>query len=64
MQKTQNRLPKYDVIEVFGQAHDQKFKVSCQVESLKESTVGTGSSRRLAEQSAARKALKTLGAEE
>lgn len=63
MQKTQNRLPKYDVIEVFGQAHDQKFKVACQIENLPEVTVGIGSSRRLAEQSAAKKALKALGAE-
>jgi ribonuclease-3 len=64
MQKIHNRLPKYDVIEVFGQAHDQKFKVACQIESLQEVTLGIGSSRRLAEQSAAEKALKALGAEE
>lgn len=63
MQKSQGRLPKYDVIEVFGQAHDQKFKVACQIESLPEVTVGIGSSRRLAEQSAAKKALKALGVE-
>lgn len=29
IQKTQGRLPKYEVVEIFGQAHDQKFKVSC-----------------------------------
>ncbi len=63
MQKSQNRLPKYDVVEVFGQAHDQKFKVACHIEELPEVTVGIGSSRRLAEQSAAKKALKALGAE-
>ena len=63
MQKAQNRLPKYDVIEVFGQAHDQKFKVSCHIENLPEVTIGIGSSRRLAEQSAAEKALKALGVE-
>ncbi len=63
MQKAQNRLPKYDVIEVFGQAHDQKFKVACHIEKLPEVTIGIGSSRRLAEQSAAEKALKALGAE-
>lgn len=63
LQKTQGRLPKYEVVEIFGQAHDQKFKVSCLIESLPELTIGIGSSRRLAEQSAAKKALKALGAE-
>jgi len=63
LQKNQNRLPKYDVIEISGQAHDQKFKVSCRVEKLPEVTVGIGSSRRFAEQSAAEKALKALGVE-
>ncbi len=63
LQKNQSRLPKYDVIEVSGQAHDQKFKVSCRVEKLPEVTVGIGSSRRFAEQSAAEKALKALGVE-
>lgn len=63
LQKSQGRLPKYDVIEIFGQAHDQQFKVSCHVEKLPEITVGIGSSRRLAEQNAAAKALKALGVE-
>ncbi len=63
LQKNQNRLPKYDVVEISGQAHDQKFKVSCRVEKLPEVTVGIGSSRRFAEQSAAEKALKALGVE-
>lgn len=63
LQKSQNRLPKYEVIEVFGQAHDQKFKVSCRVEALPEVTLGIGSSRRIAEQNAAKKALKALGVE-
>jgi len=63
LQKSQNRLPKYDVVEISGQAHDQKFKVSCRVEKLPEVTIGIGSSRRFAEQSAAEKALKALGVE-
>jgi len=63
LQKSQNRLPKYDVVEISGQAHDQKFKVSCRVEKLPEVTMGIGSSRRFAEQSAAEKALKALGVE-
>ncbi len=63
LQKSQHRLPKYDVVEISGQAHDQKFKVSCRVEKLPEVTMGIGSSRRFAEQSAAEKALKALGVE-
>ncbi len=63
LQKSKHRLPKYEVTEIFGQAHDQKFKVSCWVEKLPEITVGIGSSRRFAEQSAAEKALKALGVE-
>lgn len=63
LQKSQSRLPKYEVMEVFGQAHDQKFKVSCAIESLPEVTIGIGSSRRIAEQNAAAKALKALGVE-
>ncbi len=55
LQKTQNRLPKYEVVEISGQAHDQKFKVSCTIEKLPEMTVGIGTSRRFAEQSAAEK---------
>ena len=63
MQKSQGRLPKYEVLEVIGQAHDQQFKVSCWIESLPEVTVGMGSSRRHAEQNSAEKALKALGVE-
>jgi ribonuclease-3 len=63
LQKSQSRLPQYEVIEIFGQAHDQKFKVSCRVEALPEVTLGIGSSRRIAEQNAAKKALKALGVE-
>jgi ribonuclease-3 len=63
LQKSQDRLPVYEVTEVFGQAHDQKFKVSCRVEALPEVTLGVGSSRRIAEQNAAKKALKALGVE-
>lgn len=63
MQKNQGRLPKYEVLEVIGQAHDQQFKVSCWVEKLPEMTVGMGPSRRHAEQNSAEKALKSLGVE-
>ena len=64
LQKRQSRLPKYEVKEIVGQAHDQQFKVTCWVEHLPELTVGMGGSRRHAEQAAAEKALKALGVEE
>lgn len=64
MQKNKGRLPKYEVVEVSGQAHDQEFKVSCWIEKLPELTMGEGTSRRHAEQNAAEKALKALGVEE
>lgn len=49
-------LPSYTVTDVSGQAHDQHFRVECAVEQMAIRTVGEGSSRRAAEQDAARKA--------
>ncbi|MFO5574654.1 putative dsRNA-binding protein, partial [Klebsiella pneumoniae] len=43
-----------------GEAHDQEFTIHCQVSGLSEPVVGTGSSRRKAEQAAAEQALKKL----
>ncbi len=45
---------------VRGEAHDQEFTIHCQVSGLSEPVVGTGSSRRKAEQAAAEQALKKL----
>ena len=53
-------LPAYEVIEVKGAAHDQVFTVSCRIENLENTTVGSGPSRRKAEQAAARIALESL----
>lgn len=53
-------LPTYEVIEVTGAAHDQLFTVSCRIENLQNPTVGSGPSRRKAEQAAARTALESL----
>jgi ribonuclease-3 len=54
-------LPVYSVLATRGAAHDQVFEVQCLVERLDLRTVGTGSSRRLAEQEAARHALELIG---
>lgn len=50
-------LPVYEVLATHGAAHDQTFEVRCRVEALSVETVGVGSSRRTAEQAAARAAL-------
>ncbi len=54
LQSRKHSLPGYEVINVSGQAHNQQFTVSCQVEKLKLQTEGTSTSRRKAEQRAAR----------
>lgn len=51
-------LPSYLVVQVRGEAHDQEFTIHCQVSGLSEPVVGTGPSRRKAEQAAAEQALK------
>ena len=53
-------LPVYAVVEVKGAAHEQSFTVACEVPGLPEPATGTGSSRREAEQSAARRSLELL----
>jgi len=50
-------LPRYQVEGVEGESHAQHFRVSCEVEGLAQRTWGEGSSRRRAEQSAARALL-------
>ena len=53
-------LPHYSVIATHGAAHDQRFEVECLIRELELRTVGTGPSRRLAEQEAARVAFERL----
>ncbi|SER08685.1 ribonuclease-3 [Nitrosomonas sp. Nm51] len=49
-------LPAYTVITTTGKAHQQKFRVECAVPEFNILTQGEGSSRRSAEQAAAKKA--------
>jgi len=56
-------LPKYELVKVEGEAHDQTFYILCHVEMLEAPTHGTGSSRRQAEQEAARAAIEQLQVE-
>jgi len=53
-------LPHYSVVATHGAAHDQRFEVECLIRELELRTVGTGPSRRLAEQEAARVAFERL----
>lgn len=53
-------LPEYEVIEISGVAHEQCFTVSCRVAQLEQPMLAADSSRRGAEQAAARMILATL----
>lgn len=64
LQGRQQTLPDYEVVATQGQAHNQKFTVSCRVEGLAEAVIGTGTSRRKAEQQAADIALQRLTQQE
>lgn len=62
LQGRKKPLPRYQLLEATGAAHEQRFEVACEIESPSLRTVGHGSSRRIAEQVAADKALKELNA--
>jgi len=49
-------LPQYAVVSTAGDAHEQTFRVACSIPELSIRTQGEGSSRRSAEQVAARRA--------
>ncbi len=54
-------LPHYEVREVAGEAHRQRFRVACRLEDEARVTEGEGTSRRRAEQAAAARMLEALG---
>jgi ribonuclease III len=56
-------LPDYNVVSIEGEAHAQTFKIECVIQKLHISTVGEGTSRRIAEQQAAQLALDQLALE-
>lgn len=53
LQAKQINLPVYTVTDSSGKAHNQIFLVSCAIAELKMSSIGTGTSRKKAEQMAA-----------
>ncbi len=60
MQAKQKNLPVYQLVTQSGAAHAQTFTIQCQVDVLDQVSLGTGVSRKKAEQDAAEKMLKKL----
>ena len=60
LQKLGFEVPEYQVVEITGKDHDQIFKVECVTLMSAEIFNGQGSSRRIAEQKAAKRALDKL----
>ncbi|MEI7969878.1 MAG: ribonuclease III [Betaproteobacteria bacterium] len=63
LQARRMALPSYRTVSVQGDAHQRRFEVECAVESLGRVARGDGTSRRNAEQVAARELLRGLGLE-
>lgn len=61
LQGRRKALPRYELVATRGEAHQQEFEVACIIESPALRTSGVGSSRRIAEQNAARLALEKIG---
>lgn len=62
LQRQRQPLPQYTVTAIRGEAHEQEFEVECVIAHLNIRCSGRGSSRRRAEQEAARLAFEMAGA--
>jgi len=60
LQSKKMDLPDYNVVLIEGEAHAQTFKVACEIKALSISTIGDGTSRRIAEQRAAQLVLEKI----
>jgi ribonuclease-3 len=60
MQSKKLELPEYTLMTMSGLAHEQLFKVKCTIPLIEDSCVGTGISRKRAEQAAAELMLELL----
>lgn len=58
------KLPEYEVIDERGADHDRTFTVICRVDILDEPIEATSTSRRKAEQAAAKRAIETISRRE
>lgn len=57
LQSNRYPLPNYFLKEIQGKSHNQEFIIYCLIHGLNTQTIGRGTTRRKAEQSAAKKAL-------
>ena len=53
-------VPRYAIVSAKGRAHDQVLEVECVVPELALRTLGSGPTRRIAEQEAAARALQQI----
>jgi ribonuclease III len=60
LQSKKMDLPEYQVVTIEGEAHAQTFTVQCFIQKLKLTTTGIGTSRRVAEQQAAKLAMEKI----
>ncbi len=60
MQAKKLDLPEYTLLTMTGPSHEQTFKVQCTIALITDASIGTGISRRKAEQAAAEKMLELL----
>ncbi len=56
-------LPVYELVKVSGKAHRQRFDISCSIQNGEQLSTGSGTTRRNAEQEAARAMLVIIGEE-
>ncbi len=61
MQAEGHALPIYRVVAKEGKPHEQRFIVECEISALDKPQQGEGSSKRMAEQEAARMSIAALG---
>lgn len=64
LQQRGEPVPVYDIVSIGGEPHNQTFKVACRVSLSAEPYMGVGSSRRGAEQRAAKLAFESLTRDE
>lgn len=58
------KLPEYEVLNIEGDAHNQRFTVTCRIQATSQAFIGSGSSRRKAEQDAANQVLLWLNSKQ
>ena len=63
LQAKRYSLPRYTILDQTGEAHEQSFRVCCDLAEIGICTQGQGGSRRAAEQQAAERALEALDAQ-